>query len=134
MKKTVVFSLVFFVAGIGLAGVVLINPINWNWASALRERLTPTAMSDEMNLSAGETRERTILHWVAPMDPAFTSDEPGKSPMGMDLIPVYEDEVAERTIAYWVAPMGEPDNMSARYGPDVTARWRSPCPVPCLSL
>ena len=29
------------------------------------------------------------LYWVAPMDPNFKSDEPGKSPMGMDLIPVY---------------------------------------------
>ena len=30
------------------------------------------------------------MHWVAPMDPNFKSDKPGKSPMGMDLIPVYE--------------------------------------------
>ena len=34
-----------------------------------------------------------ILYWRAPMDPTYTSDRPGKSPMGMDLIPVYEDEV-----------------------------------------
>ena len=31
------------------------------------------------------------LYWVAPMDPNFKSDKPGKSPMGMDLIPVFED-------------------------------------------
>src|SRR5690606_30110663 len=31
------------------------------------------------------------LYWVAPMDPNFKSDKPGKSPMGMDLIPVYEE-------------------------------------------
>ena len=30
-----------------------------------------------------------ILYWVAPMDPNFRRDEPGKSPMGMDLVPVY---------------------------------------------
>ncbi|GAB2189932.1 efflux RND transporter periplasmic adaptor subunit [Sessilibacter sp. MAH1] len=29
------------------------------------------------------------LYWVAPMDPNFRRDGPGKSPMGMDLIPVY---------------------------------------------
>ncbi len=29
-----------------------------------------------------------ILYWVAPMDPNFRKDGPGKSPMGMDLIPV----------------------------------------------
>jgi Cu(I)/Ag(I) efflux system membrane fusion protein len=33
-----------------------------------------------------------ILYWVAPMDPNFRKDGPGKSPMGMDLIPVYEGQ------------------------------------------
>ncbi len=32
----------------------------------------------------------SILYWVAPMDPNFRKDGPGKSPMGMDLVPVYE--------------------------------------------
>jgi membrane fusion protein, copper/silver efflux system len=31
------------------------------------------------------------LYWVAPMDPNYKRDKPGKSPMGMDLIPVYSD-------------------------------------------
>ncbi len=39
--------------------------------------------------------ERPILYWVAPMDPDFRRNEPGKSPMGMDLVPVYADEAAE---------------------------------------
>ncbi|MFQ3255472.1 MAG: Cu(I)/Ag(I) efflux system membrane fusion protein, partial [Loktanella salsilacus] len=30
-----------------------------------------------------------VLYWVAPMDANFRKDGPGKSPMGMDLIPVY---------------------------------------------
>jgi Cu(I)/Ag(I) efflux system membrane fusion protein len=30
-------------------------------------------------------------YWVAPMDPTYRRDGPGKSPMGMDLVPVYED-------------------------------------------
>ncbi len=30
------------------------------------------------------------LYWVAPMDPNYRRDKPGKSPMGMDLIPVYQ--------------------------------------------
>jgi Cu(I)/Ag(I) efflux system membrane fusion protein len=37
--------------------------------------------------------EREVLYWVAPMDPDYRRDEPGKSPMGMDLVPVYADEV-----------------------------------------
>ena len=35
--------------------------------------------------------ERRIRHWRAPMDPGYVSDKPGKSPMGMDLVPVYEE-------------------------------------------
>jgi len=33
--------------------------------------------------------ENKPLYWVAPMDANFKRDEPGKSPMGMDLVPVY---------------------------------------------
>ncbi|NCF16970.1 MAG: efflux RND transporter periplasmic adaptor subunit [Haliea sp.] len=32
------------------------------------------------------------LYWVAPMDPDYRRDRPGKSPMGMDLVPVYAEE------------------------------------------
>lgn len=32
------------------------------------------------------------LYWVAPMDPNYRRDQPGKSPMGMDMVPVYADE------------------------------------------
>ncbi len=34
--------------------------------------------------------EKKVRYWVAPMDPNFRRDKPGLSPMGMDLIPVYE--------------------------------------------
>lgn len=35
--------------------------------------------------------EKKILYWVAPMDPSYRRDAPGKSPMGMDLVPVYDE-------------------------------------------
>lgn len=46
---------------------------------------------------AGNTgqKERKVKYWQAPMDPTYIRDKPGKSPMGMDLIPVYEDEGGE---------------------------------------
>ena len=47
----------------------------------------------EMNMTAAGEAEREVLYWVAPMDPNFRRDEPGKSPMGMDLKPVYADEI-----------------------------------------
>ena len=37
-------------------------------------------------------KEPEILYWVAPMDPGYRRDGPGKSPMGMDLVPVYAEE------------------------------------------
>lgn len=43
--------------------------------------------------------EPEVAYWVAPMDPNFRSDAPGKSPMGMDLVPVYaegDDDTAVR--------------------------------------
>ncbi len=53
------------------------------------------AMPGQADPAAGDAAsEREILHWRAPMDPNYTSDRPGKSPMGMDLVPVYADEAA----------------------------------------
>ena len=47
--------------------------------------------------SSGEqaSAEREILYWVAPMDKNYRRDKPGKSPMGMDLVPVYADDVED---------------------------------------
>lgn len=42
---------------------------------------SPAASSDEP------------LYWVAPMDPNYQRDKPGKSPMGMDLVPVYAEDL-----------------------------------------
>ena len=49
--------------------------------------------SDSTSSDSAASAEREILYWVAPMDPNYRRDEPGKSPMGMDLVPVYADEV-----------------------------------------
>jgi len=48
---------------------------------------------------AGEVDPKTgkvIKYWVAPMDPTYIRDEPGLSPMGMDLVPEYVDEGGEK--------------------------------------
>ncbi|MFQ6673608.1 MAG: efflux RND transporter periplasmic adaptor subunit, partial [Fidelibacterota bacterium] len=44
--------------------------------------------------SPDEKGARKIRYWRAPMDPTYISPVPGKSPMGMDLVPVYEGEEA----------------------------------------
>ncbi|MCH8157009.1 MAG: efflux RND transporter periplasmic adaptor subunit [Nitrospinae bacterium] len=48
-----------------------------------------TALRTEGSTSRAK---RKIKYWAAPMNPAYTSDKPGKSPTGMDLVPVYEDQ------------------------------------------
>jgi len=45
--------------------------------------------SHEVSSSTKDTKEP--LYWVAPMDANFRKDKPGKSPMGMDLVPVYDN-------------------------------------------
>jgi len=48
-------------------------------------------ISAQSSILAAENEEG-VLYWVAPMDPNYRRDKPGKSPMGMDLVPVYADE------------------------------------------
>ncbi len=42
-----------------------------------------------------QAAERKVRYWWDPMmNPPYISQHPGRSPMGMDLVPVYDDEVA----------------------------------------
>jgi len=43
-------------------------------------------------IDRADAAEKKIKYWAAPMDPTYIRNEPGKSPMGMDLVPVYEDD------------------------------------------
>jgi len=76
--------------------------------------LKPKTPSEILRSPAKESeRERKIAYWRAPMNPTEIYDKPGKSAMGMELEPVYEDELAGsksggpsgRKIAYWRSPM-----------------------------
>ena len=58
-----------------------------------------------------ERKENKILYWVAPMDANFRRNEPGKSPMGMDLVPVYDD--GEEGVTVKISPAVE-NNMGVR--------------------
>ncbi|HVS11271.1 MAG TPA: efflux RND transporter periplasmic adaptor subunit [Planctomycetota bacterium] len=55
--------------------------------------LTPVAGTSAVQRAEGG--ERRVKYWWDPMmSPPYISDQPGVSPMGMDLVPVYEDEVS----------------------------------------
>lgn len=53
--------------------------------------INQSALVDSANTGASEPKEKQPLYWVAPMDANYRRDQPGKSPMGMDLVPVYEE-------------------------------------------
>jgi Cu(I)/Ag(I) efflux system membrane fusion protein len=43
-------------------------------------------------MSSPKTTEKKPLYWVAPMDSNYRRDQFGQSPMGMDLVPVYQKD------------------------------------------
>jgi len=50
--------------------------------------LGPRHNQNPVGASAGGGTERKIAYWRAPMNPTEIYDKPGKSAMGMDLVPV----------------------------------------------
>lgn len=46
---------------------------------------------------SADVGDRKIEYWVAPMDANYRRDKPGKSPMGMELVPVYADDAGENS-------------------------------------
>ncbi len=74
MKKGI--SLVLVIVIVFLAGVLTYH--YWH-------------ISTKPSSTRATKKKQEILYWVAPMDPAYRRDKPGKSPMGMDLVPVYAD-------------------------------------------
>lgn len=74
MKSKISWSLVILVVLVALLGL---------WVSSNNDmNMVAPVVSDD---SSGKP-----LYWVAPMDANYRRDEPGLSPMGMALIPVYE--------------------------------------------
>lgn len=53
-----------------------------------------SSMAASSGTNTTSTSSDEPLYWAAPMDPNYQRDKPGKSPMGMDLIPVYADDLS----------------------------------------
>lgn len=54
--------------------------------------LTRLTMDETVVNNGSQAAQKKPLYWAAPMDPNYRREKPGKSPMGMDLIPVYEND------------------------------------------
>ena len=116
MKNKIITYLIFLIIGIllGSSGYYLFSKRNNKTTHAhieKNEQLYSCGMHPEiiekepgtcpicgMNLTPIKNTEsktngkRKIIYWRAPMNPNEIYDKPGKSKMGMDLVPVYEDE------------------------------------------
>ncbi len=60
-------------------------------AGSLLTYVALNGMDNERDAGEGTKSQAQPAYWVAPMDPNYKRDKPGKSPMGMDLVPVYEN-------------------------------------------
>ena len=116
------FAKQMFITGASMVMAVVLNmPIaSIGDRVALPSLLQPTDAHAAEALKAGMVDPKTgkkIKYWVAPMDPKYIRNEPGKSPMGMDLVPVYEEAGGEKepTSTVRIDPVTE-QNMGVRLG------------------
>ncbi|MFH1981555.1 MAG: efflux RND transporter periplasmic adaptor subunit [Pseudomonadota bacterium] len=101
MMKRHIFLIMAFIA---CALIFLAAGAWWRGPSQEPERagsgsLVPVADAADAPLSAGmidPKNGKKIKYWAAPMDPTYIRNAPGKSPMGMDLVPVYEEAGGEK--------------------------------------
>lgn len=94
--------------------VVILLSLGLNTCS--RDHSTNSAQTQNTSSkSADDNAGKKILYWRAPMDPNYISDKPGKSPMGMDLVPVYEGEETTAGVIK-IDPVVE-QNMGVRTAP-----------------
>ena len=84
--RNLIIVLVFFVAGIYISP--FLTPL-LTWHNVADE---PSALSEKP------------IYWVAPMDANFRRDEPGLSPMGMALVPVYNEPSTQDAGVVTIAP------------------------------
>ena len=82
MKFKFVLILVIGIV-IGALGVYLVLP---------KSQSKPESTGSQKSQEKAEQKEHKIIYWQAPMDPTEIYDHAGKSKMGMDQIPVYEDQ------------------------------------------
>jgi hypothetical protein len=90
-----------------IAGPLRIHPLD-AWLQSVLDRWHTRDASAK---AEGASRERRIAFYRNPMNPSITSPVPAKDEMGMDYVPVYEDELGpeakkgERKVLFYRNPM-----------------------------
>jgi Cu(I)/Ag(I) efflux system membrane fusion protein len=100
-------------------------------AAAVRWRTTLQSWLEGATQPAAESGQRKVKYWWDPMmSPPYISDQPGQSPMGMQLVPVYEDEVPQENEA---APVPQAAHPHTTYycpmHPSYTSDRPGDCPI-----
>ncbi len=84
-RQSIITAVISLTVGLGIGYTV--------WSTDNSAPITTTSTGQEID------------YWAAPMDPNYRRDKPGKSPMGMDLIPVYKGEQGGKSdIGFTVSP------------------------------
>ncbi|MEJ2695740.1 MAG: efflux RND transporter periplasmic adaptor subunit [Candidatus Sulfobium sp.] len=78
--------------------LVLLIAVIWLMSPGGKKKDTPVTTAKKEAVEGKTKKKRKIKYWVAPMNPNYISSKPGKSPMGMDLVPVYEGENEEEGV------------------------------------
>ena len=103
------FFTFFFILVMGFC----LGAIAFNWS-----QLSSQLMSHDDHQNHSVSRDDEPLYWVAPMDSSYRRDKPGKSPMGMDLVPVYAKDNATKSQdnSVWITPQVQ-HNMGVKTQP-----------------
>ena len=87
-KKIFIYTaLIVIGAALGVGGYYF-------YAGGASLQVTSSTKS-EPNKKSETSKKKKVLYWRAPMNPKEIYDHPGKSNMGMDLVPVYADASGE---------------------------------------
>ena len=96
MKNSGIF---FITLSLGVIGGFIVGANYFNWQMA---------KPDETARQSNEP-----LYWQAPMDANYRRDEPGLSPMGMELVPVYAEQTKGSAGSVTISPEVE-NNLGVR--------------------
>lgn len=112
---------------IALVAIVIAMAFGLGWLTS--QQTMPMSGSADSGSPAEEPSEKEPLYWVAPMDSDYRRDKPGQSPMGMDLVPVYEENTSRDDGGVQISP-----TVRANLGVKTRAVARGPVAIPVRTV
>jgi Cu(I)/Ag(I) efflux system membrane fusion protein len=82
--------------------------------------------------SATPKQSEEPLYWVAPMDPNYRRSEPGLSPMGMELVPVYDQAPEDQAAGTVTLNTGLQNQLSVTTAQAQVRAWQDQLSLPAI--